>query len=101
MSEEGARPFDLERGPMIRVTLLRVSDAEHAMVITTHHIATDGWSMPMVYGDLLSFYEAFREGRSLELPEPPLRYERIAGASHWMQLDKPEEINALLLEFLA
>ncbi|HEX2076983.1 MAG TPA: amino acid adenylation domain-containing protein [Longimicrobium sp.] len=74
VAEEGARPFDLERGPMIRITLLRVSDAEHAMVLTTHHIATDGWSMPLLYGDLLAFYEAFRDGRALQLPEPPLRY---------------------------
>ncbi|HEX5724850.1 MAG TPA: amino acid adenylation domain-containing protein, partial [Longimicrobiaceae bacterium] len=59
---------------MIRLTLLRVSDAEHASVLTAHHIATDGWSMPLVYGDLLAFYEAFHEGRSLALPEPPLRY---------------------------
>ncbi|HEU0300076.1 MAG TPA: amino acid adenylation domain-containing protein [Longimicrobium sp.] len=74
VAEEGARPFDLERGPAIRITLLRVSDAEHAMVLTTHHIATDGWSMPRLYGDLLAYYEAFHEGRTLELPEPPLRY---------------------------
>ncbi|HYR07356.1 MAG TPA: amino acid adenylation domain-containing protein [Longimicrobium sp.] len=74
VGEEGARLFDLERGPMIRVTLLRVSDREHAMVITTHHIATDGWSFPLLMRDLLALYEGFREGREAVLPELPLRY---------------------------
>jgi amino acid adenylation domain-containing protein len=74
VGEEGARIFDLQRGPLARITLLRVSAAEYAMVITTHHIATDGWSFPLLMHDLLALYDAFHTGRQPELPEPPLRY---------------------------
>jgi amino acid adenylation domain-containing protein len=72
--EEGARLFDLERAPLIRLTLLRVSDQEYAMVTTTHHIATDGWSFPLVSRDLLAYYEAFIQGREPGFPDPALRY---------------------------
>ncbi|HEX6371585.1 MAG TPA: amino acid adenylation domain-containing protein [Longimicrobium sp.] len=74
VGEEGARIFDLDRGPMARVTLLRVSDADYAMVVTTHHIATDGWSFPLLMRDLLALYDAFHAGREPSLPELPLRY---------------------------
>jgi amino acid adenylation domain-containing protein len=74
IAEEAARVFDLERGPMIRLALLRVSDADYAMVITVHHIAADGWSMPLLLRDLLAGYEAFRTGGEPGLPEPALRY---------------------------
>ncbi|HEU4882250.1 MAG TPA: condensation domain-containing protein, partial [Longimicrobium sp.] len=74
VGEEGARLFDLERGPMARVTLLRVSEADYAMVITTHHIATDGWSFPLLMRDLLVLYDAYHGGREVSLPELPLRY---------------------------
>jgi hypothetical protein len=74
IGEEGARIFDLQRGPMARVTLLRVSDAEYAMVITTHHIATDGWSFPLLMRDLLALYDAFHAGGQAQLPPLPLRY---------------------------
>ena len=74
VAEEGARLFDLERGPMVRVTLLRVSDAEYAMVTTTHHVATDGWSWPLMHRDLLALYDGYARGREVRLPELPLRY---------------------------
>jgi len=40
-----ARPFDLEKGPLIRGRLIRVGEEEHALLITMHHIVSDGWSM--------------------------------------------------------
>ena len=74
IGEEGARLFDLDRGPMVRVTLLRVSDADYAMVITTHHIATDGWSFPLLLRDLLALYDGYHAGREPGLSPLPLRY---------------------------
>ncbi len=73
-AEESARLFDLDRGPMVRVTLLRVSEADYALVVTTHHIATDGWSFPLLMRDLAALYEAYHTGREPSLPELPLRY---------------------------
>ncbi|HEX5868969.1 MAG TPA: amino acid adenylation domain-containing protein, partial [Longimicrobium sp.] len=74
VGEEGARLFDLQRGPMVRLTLLRVSDADYAVVVTTHHIATDGWSFPLLMRDLLVLYDAYRAGGEAALPPLPLRY---------------------------
>jgi amino acid adenylation domain-containing protein len=74
IAEEAARLFDLDRGPMVRITLLRVSAEDYAVVVTTHHIATDGWSFPLLMRDLLVLYDAYRAGREPALPPLPLRY---------------------------
>ncbi|HEX8433157.1 MAG TPA: amino acid adenylation domain-containing protein, partial [Longimicrobium sp.] len=74
ISEEGARVFDVSRLPLFRVTLLRVSDERFAMVITTHHIATDGWSMPIIIRDMDEIYTAYTVGRPVALREPAIRY---------------------------
>jgi len=74
VAEEGARVFDVSRLPLFRVTLLRVSDERYAMVITTHHIATDGWSMPMIITEMDELYTAYTVGRPTTLREPTLRY---------------------------
>ena len=42
--DESRRPFDLTRGPLARVSLLRLGDADHAVLLTMHHLITDGWS---------------------------------------------------------
>ncbi len=49
---EGARPFDLARGPLIRTTLLRISPEYHQLVLTVHHLVADGWSIAVLLGDL-------------------------------------------------
>jgi len=74
VQEESARPFDLETGPLMRVTLLRVSDERYAMVTTLHHIVTDGWSSLVVAKEMDQFYGDFVAGREPSRPEPRLRY---------------------------
>ncbi|HVS00777.1 MAG TPA: condensation domain-containing protein, partial [Thermoanaerobaculia bacterium] len=59
--EEARRPFDLQRGPLLRLTLLRLSGQEHILLLTMHHIVSDGWSM----GVLLREVAALHAGRSL------------------------------------
>ncbi|HEV3049681.1 MAG TPA: amino acid adenylation domain-containing protein, partial [Longimicrobium sp.] len=54
--EEAERPFDLERGPLLRATLLRLSDEEHVLLLTMHHIVSDGWSMDVLFHELLTLY---------------------------------------------
>ena len=56
--EEARRPFDLETGPVIRATLVEMADAEHALLITIHHIAADGWSMGVLVNELTAAYAA-------------------------------------------
>ncbi|HKP35522.1 MAG TPA: amino acid adenylation domain-containing protein [Pyrinomonadaceae bacterium] len=71
---EGRRPFNLSQGPLIRSLLLRMQDNEHILLVTTHHIVTDGWSMGIFHTELMELYEAFAAGRPSPLPELPIQY---------------------------
>ncbi|WP_459748213.1 condensation domain-containing protein, partial [Pseudomonas sp. 3A(2025)] len=57
VEEEVRRPFDLELGPLLRVKLLGLADDEHVLVLTLHHIVSDGWSMPVLVDELVQLYE--------------------------------------------
>ncbi|WP_459746958.1 condensation domain-containing protein, partial [Pseudomonas sp. 3A(2025)] len=57
VEEEVRRPFDLEYGPLLRVKLLGLADDEHVLVLTLHHIVSDGWSMPVLVDELVQLYE--------------------------------------------
>jgi amino acid adenylation domain-containing protein len=72
--EFGRLPFDLERGPMLRVALLRFGSEEHAALFATHHVASDGWSMGVLIREVSALYAAFREDRPSPLPELPIQY---------------------------
>ncbi|MGK3964938.1 amino acid adenylation domain-containing protein [Sorangium sp. So ce118] len=67
-SEEASRPFDLEEGPLLRASLFRLAPDEHALLITLHHIASDGWSLGVLARELTAAYEALAREE-----EPPLR----------------------------
>ncbi|MFL6284239.1 MAG: amino acid adenylation domain-containing protein [Pyrinomonadaceae bacterium] len=72
--EEARRPFDLSRAPLVRATLLRLSDEEHVLLLTMHHIVSDGWSMGVLVRELRSLYEAFAGGQRSPLAELPVQY---------------------------
>src|ERR1051325_5770428 len=74
MEEEGERPFDLTRGPLIRGQLLQVAEDEHILLITMHHIVFDEWSLGIFLNELNTLYAAFREGQADPLPELKLQY---------------------------
>ena len=70
---ETQRPFDLERGPLLRATLLRLGPEEHVLLLVMHHIASDGWSSGVLLRELGALYQSLRSGRSSALPPlPPL-----------------------------
>ena len=71
---ETRRPFDLARAPLLRVTLLREGGADHALLLTMHHIVSDGWSMGVLVGELSALYAAYTEGRPSPLAELPIQY---------------------------
>ncbi|MDQ2871268.1 MAG: amino acid adenylation domain-containing protein [Acidobacteriota bacterium] len=79
IQEEAERPFDLERGPLARAILLRSSPTEHVLLVTLHHIISDGWSMEVLLRDLAKEYEARLHGRSASLS--PLRFQHADFAS--------------------
>ncbi|MFP2932904.1 condensation domain-containing protein [Pyxidicoccus sp. 3LG] len=71
---EAARPFDLARGPLLRASLLKLGEARHQLVLTMHHIISDGWSMGVLVREVAVLYPAFRAGQPSPLPELPLQY---------------------------
>ncbi|HET7451575.1 MAG TPA: amino acid adenylation domain-containing protein, partial [Thermoanaerobaculia bacterium] len=62
IDEETGRPFDLSRGPVLRALLLREGEDRHVLVLTIHHIATDGWSVSILFRELAAAYGAIRRG---------------------------------------
>ncbi|HEX8244805.1 MAG TPA: condensation domain-containing protein, partial [Longimicrobium sp.] len=72
--EFARRPFDLARGPLFRAELLRIGEGDHALVMATHHVASDGWSHGIFYRELTALYAAFAEGRPSPLADLPVRY---------------------------
>jgi amino acid adenylation domain-containing protein len=71
-------PFDLTRGPLLRVALLRLALDEHALVVTLHHIVSDAWSTWVAVRDLAAIYGALAVGRRPELPVLGLQYADFA-----------------------
>ncbi|BBJ37309.1 hypothetical protein SSPO_000270 [Streptomyces antimycoticus] len=76
--DDAARPFDLAHGPLLRTALLRVAPQEHILLLTMHHIVTDGWSGSIFFEDLAALYAAHRRHETADLPELPLRYADFA-----------------------
>jgi amino acid adenylation domain-containing protein/non-ribosomal peptide synthase protein (TIGR01720 family) len=92
VAEEGARPIDIATGPLYRMTLLRVSDERYVMVNTVHHIATDGWSMPIITNEADYFYGRFIRGLPADLPDPELRYaDYAAWQRRWLSGETLQE----------
>jgi amino acid adenylation domain-containing protein/FkbM family methyltransferase len=71
---EATRPFDLTRGPLLRATLLREGAREHVLLVTVHHIVSDGWSLALLIREVGRLYESFSLGLPSPLAEPPIRY---------------------------
>ncbi len=78
ISEEARRPFDLVQGPLLRVTLLQVDEEEHILLITIHHIVSDGWSMGILFRELITLYRDYCRGEPPSLPELPIQYTDFA-----------------------
>ncbi|HEU0076079.1 MAG TPA: condensation domain-containing protein, partial [Longimicrobiaceae bacterium] len=74
MAQEAAAPFDLERGPLIRGRLVRLAEDDHVLLLTMHHIVSDGWSVGVFVDELSRLYTAFRAGRPDPLPPLPVQY---------------------------
>ena len=71
---EAGASFDLEAGPLIRGRLIRLAEDEHVLLITMHHIVSDGWSMGVLVRELNALYGAFLGGEADPLPELEIQY---------------------------
>lgn len=67
-------PFDLVNGPVFRAMLARIAEDDHVLILSAHHIAVDGWSFGVLYGELTQLYRAFLAGEPSPLPELPIQY---------------------------
>src|SRR5580692_1395139 len=72
--EEAQRPFDLSKGGLIRARVLRLEEEEHVLLVTMHHMVSDGWSLGVLVREFSELYEAHREGRAWQLPELKIQY---------------------------
>ncbi|BAM88924.1 amino acid adenylation domain protein [Bradyrhizobium oligotrophicum S58] len=68
------QPFDLSRDRLLRVALLQMSPDVHVLVLSMHHIVSDGWSMGVLLGEVETLYAAFCTGRPSPLPDLPIQY---------------------------
>jgi amino acid adenylation domain-containing protein/non-ribosomal peptide synthase protein (TIGR01720 family) len=93
---EYSRPFDLRTGPLLRALLVRLAGEDHVLLLTAHHIVTDGWSMGILLDELCALYGAGPDGTGRDpLPPVPVQYpdfavwqrKRLSGAALDKQLD--------------
>lgn len=88
---EARRPFNLSQGPLTRITLIRLDDRDHLMLITMHHIITDKWSMEILREDLATVYRALISENPVEISEPAIQY---ADFAYWQQSQVVDESHA-------
>jgi hypothetical protein len=93
-AEEARAPFDLHRGPLLRIRLLRLGERDHVVLLTMHHIISDGWSMNVLIRELVTLYETFASGATPPRAELSIQYadfaawqrEHLSGAALEAQL---------------
>ena len=78
VQKEAITPFDLESAPLIRCSLWQLDATEYVLLLTMHHIVSDGWSMGVLIQELSSLYQAFTAGEPSPLPELPIQYADFA-----------------------
>ncbi|WP_323851969.1 non-ribosomal peptide synthetase [Xenorhabdus szentirmaii] len=92
---EARAPFDLIQGPLIRGQLLQLADEEHVLLLTLHHIITDGWSVGVLVRELGDYYRAALNNEDVSLPALPVQYADYAVWQH-EQLQGSQQQETLL-----
>lgn len=92
LRSEPRRPFDLEKGPLFRVRVLRCDDQRNVLTLTLHHIVVDGYSMGVLFRELAALYEAACEGVGADLNKLPIQYSDF---SRWQrqELDLDQQLS--------
>lgn len=78
--EEARKPFDLERGPLLRVVLIRLAERRHVLLFTMHHIVSDGWSIGLILRQLIQHYMTVKQGTPTPVAPLAIHYRDYA---HW------------------
>ena len=83
---EARAPFDLERGPLLRLSQLQIDERDFVLLVTMHHIVSDGWSLDIFFRELSELYDAFSRGDPSPLPPLPVQYADYAVWQHeWLR----------------
>ncbi|HID53198.1 MAG TPA: non-ribosomal peptide synthetase, partial [Anaerolineae bacterium] len=94
LQTERQKGFDLAKAPLMRLALRQTAVNEYRFVWNHHHLLLDGWSLPLVFQEVMAFYEAFSQGQDLHLPRPrPYRdyinwlqqQDQTAAENYWRQ----------------
>jgi amino acid adenylation domain-containing protein len=91
LASESRKAFDLAQGPLLRAVLYKLSLEEHLLLVNMHHIASDGWSIPIFMKEMAQFYSACVQGEKAVLPELSVRFTDYAA---WQQ----ESLNGSVLK---
>ncbi len=81
-NNEARTPFDLKTGPLFRATLIKLDEKEFVMLVTMHHIISDGWSIGVFMREISIIYQAFSQDKDCPLPDLPIQY---ADFSTWQR----------------
>jgi amino acid adenylation domain-containing protein len=86
ITEHAKRPFNLSSGPLLRVVLFKIAEDEHVLLLTMHHIITDGWSLGVLIKETSALYEGFMNSKRAPLAPLPIQYADVAFWQHqWLQ----------------
>ncbi|MBX8544289.1 amino acid adenylation domain-containing protein [Pseudomonas cichorii] len=100
--QEALTPFDLERGPLVRGTLIRLGETEHVLLVTLHHIISDGWSIGVLTREVAALYDALRQGHADPLSPLALQYaDYAAWQRRWLTGEVLEKQSRYWKETLA
>lgn len=107
-TQEAQHPFDLKQAPLLRVSLLQLSETEYVLLFTLHHIISDIWSTGVLVQEIGTLYAAYCQGKTVSLPQLPIQYadfavwqrERLQGDALATQLDywKQQLANLTMLQ---
>jgi amino acid adenylation domain-containing protein len=86
--QDAQTPFDLAKGPLLRVKVLQFAEQDHVLLLNMHHIVSDGWSMEVLIRELFVLNQAFSAGQPSPLPELPIQYADFSAWQHtWLSGD--------------
>ena len=92
VAEESRQPFNLSEGPLLRIKLLRLAENDHVLLVTMHHIISDGWSIKVLMREIGELYEAYANKREAALSDLPIQYADFAAWQRdWLEGERLEE----------
>ncbi len=87
-AEEARKPFDLNKGPLVRTVLIKLAETEYIISVPMHHIISDGWSAGVIFKDFMKMYQARVKNEAPDLPEIGIQYSEYLEQYHLSQQEE-------------